>query len=82
MHAGLVAIAPALRRLPRLEILRTARSATTLRRRQQRPQLFVGAAEVHDEARLERVAQLAQDDALLVATQLGQRHRDARALSG
>ena len=40
---------------------------------------FVGAAEVRDEARLERVAQLAQDDALLVVAQLGQRHRDARA---
>ena len=40
------------------------------RRRQQRPQLFAGAAEVHDEARLERVAKLAQDDALLVTAQL------------
>ena len=34
-----------------------ARQLLLRRRRQQRPQLFVGAAEVHDEARLERVAQ-------------------------
>jgi hypothetical protein len=52
-------------------------------RRQQRPQLFAGAAEVHDEARLERVAQLAQDDALLVAAQLRERYpRHACALCG
>ena len=60
-----------------------ARQLLLRRRRQQRPQLFVGAAEVHDEARLERVAQLAQDDALFVAAQLRERHRRrACALGG
>eukprot|EP00964_Phaeocystis_antarctica_P116359 scaffold80296_cov48-Phaeocystis_antarctica.AAC.3 len=47
------------------------------RRRQKRPQLAAGAAEVHGEARLERVAQLAEDDALLVTAELRQRHRRA-----
>eukprot|EP00964_Phaeocystis_antarctica_P152284 scaffold120117_cov59-Phaeocystis_antarctica.AAC.2 len=47
------------------------------RRRQQRPQLAAGAAEVKGEARLERVAQLAEDDALLVTAQFRQRHRRA-----
>ena len=36
-------------------------------------------AEVHGEARLERIAQLAEDDALLVSAELRQRHRGARA---
>jgi hypothetical protein len=36
-------------------------------RRQKRLQLGAGAAEVHGEARLERVAQLAEGDALLVS---------------
>ena len=52
------------------------------RRRQKQPQLAVSAAEVHDEARLERVAQLAEDDALLVGAELRQRHRGARARGG
>eukprot|EP00964_Phaeocystis_antarctica_P039757 scaffold22740_cov66-Phaeocystis_antarctica.AAC.1 len=50
------------------------------RRRQKRSQLAAGAAEVHGAARLERVAQLAEDDALLVTAQLRQRHGGARAV--
>ena len=58
--------------------LRTATQALLpQRRRQKRPQLAAGAAEVHGAARLERVAQLAEDDALLVTAQLRQRHRGA-----
>eukprot|EP00964_Phaeocystis_antarctica_P137595 scaffold102178_cov69-Phaeocystis_antarctica.AAC.5 len=49
------------------------------RRRQQYPQLVTGAAQVPGEARLERVAQLAEDDAVLVGAELRQRHRGARA---
>eukprot|EP00964_Phaeocystis_antarctica_P108719 scaffold73263_cov65-Phaeocystis_antarctica.AAC.2 len=48
------------------------------RRRQKRPQLTAGAAEIHGASRLERVAQLAEDDALLVTAELRQRHRRAR----
>ena len=50
------------------------------RRRQKHPQLAAGAAEDHGEARLERVAQLAEDDAVHVGAQLRQRHRGARAV--
>ena len=49
------------------------------RRRQKHLQLATGAAEVHGEARLERVQQLAEDDAVLVGAELRQRHRGARA---
>eukprot|EP00964_Phaeocystis_antarctica_P022872 scaffold12773_cov64-Phaeocystis_antarctica.AAC.4 len=44
-------------------------------RLRQLPQLAVGAAEGHGDLRIERVAQLAEDDALLVTAQLRQRHR-------
>ena len=44
------------------------------RRQQKRPQLAAGAAEVHGDARLERVAQLEKDDTLLVTTELRERH--------
>eukprot|EP00964_Phaeocystis_antarctica_P025426 scaffold14290_cov63-Phaeocystis_antarctica.AAC.6 len=47
-------------------------------RLRQLPQLVVGAAQEHGEARLEHVAQLAEDDALLVTAELRERHRDAR----
>ena len=57
--------------------LRTATQPLLQRRRQKQPQLVTGAAEVHGEARLERVAQLAEDDALRVTAQLRQRHRGA-----
>ena len=39
-------------------------------RLRRRPQLVAGAAEVYGEARLERVAQLAEDDAVLVGAEL------------
>eukprot|EP00964_Phaeocystis_antarctica_P157586 scaffold127862_cov75-Phaeocystis_antarctica.AAC.2 len=49
--------------------------------RQQRlrwlPQLIAGAAHGHGEARLEHVAQLGEEDALLVAAQRHERHRAA-----
>eukprot|EP00964_Phaeocystis_antarctica_P009095 scaffold4934_cov63-Phaeocystis_antarctica.AAC.2 len=48
-------------------------------RLRQRPQLAVGAGVAHGDAWIERVAQLAEDDALLVTAQLRQRHRAARA---
>ena len=51
------------------------------RRRQKHLQLATGAAEVHGEARLERVQQLAEDDAVLVGAELRQRHRGARAVA-
>ena len=47
-------------------------------RLRQLPQLAASAAEGHGDARVERVAQLDEDDALLVTAQLGERHRDAR----
>eukprot|EP00964_Phaeocystis_antarctica_P160407 scaffold131973_cov72-Phaeocystis_antarctica.AAC.2 len=47
-------------------------------RLRQRPQLAVGAAECHGNAWIELVAQLAEDDALLVTAQLRQRHRARR----
>ena len=40
----------------------------------QRPQLAAGDAEVHGDARIEHVAQLAEDDARLVAAELRERH--------
>jgi len=43
-----------------------------------RPQLVADAAQGHADARVEHVAQQDEEDALLVAAQLGQRHRDAR----
>eukprot|EP00964_Phaeocystis_antarctica_P160322 scaffold131851_cov75-Phaeocystis_antarctica.AAC.1 len=49
---------------------------------QKRPQLAAGAAEVHGAARLECVAQLAEDDALLVTAQLRQRHRRRSSARG
>ena len=48
-------------------------------RLRQRPQLLAGAAAVYGVARLEHVAQLAEDYALRVTTQRRQRHRGARA---
>eukprot|EP00964_Phaeocystis_antarctica_P115664 scaffold79647_cov59-Phaeocystis_antarctica.AAC.1 len=51
------------------------------RRRQKHPQPTAGAAEVPGEARLKRVAQLADDDAVLVGAELRQRHRGARAFA-
>eukprot|EP00964_Phaeocystis_antarctica_P100152 scaffold65836_cov54-Phaeocystis_antarctica.AAC.3 len=45
------------------------------KRLRQRPQLAVGAAKGHGDAWIEHVAQLAEDDALLVTAQLRQRHR-------
>eukprot|EP00964_Phaeocystis_antarctica_P136680 scaffold101136_cov68-Phaeocystis_antarctica.AAC.2 len=42
------------------------------------PQIAVDAAEGHGEARVKNVAQLGEEDALLVTAQLRQRHR-ARA---
>eukprot|EP00964_Phaeocystis_antarctica_P128491 scaffold92278_cov62-Phaeocystis_antarctica.AAC.10 len=45
----------------------------------QPPHLAAGAAVAHGDARIEHVAQLAEDDALLVTAQLRQRHRGARA---
>eukprot|EP00964_Phaeocystis_antarctica_P161688 scaffold133788_cov69-Phaeocystis_antarctica.AAC.1 len=47
-------------------------------RLRRRPQLTAGAAQVHGGARLEHVAQLGEEDALLVAAQRRQRHRGAR----
>eukprot|EP00964_Phaeocystis_antarctica_P116260 scaffold80203_cov73-Phaeocystis_antarctica.AAC.8 len=58
-------------------------------RLRRRPQLIAGAAQGHSDARLEHVAQLAEDhalrvlaqghsDARLVTAQLRQRHRGAR----
>eukprot|EP00964_Phaeocystis_antarctica_P065350 scaffold39418_cov50-Phaeocystis_antarctica.AAC.3 len=47
-------------------------------RLRQRPQLAAGAAEGHGDAWIERVAQLAEDDALLVTAQLRQRHSRRR----
>eukprot|EP00964_Phaeocystis_antarctica_P108737 scaffold73267_cov67-Phaeocystis_antarctica.AAC.3 len=44
-------------------------------RLRRRPQLVAGAAQGHGEARLEHVAQLGEEDALLVTAQLRQRHR-------
>jgi hypothetical protein len=49
------------------------------RRLRHRPQLAAGAAEGHGDARIERVAQLAEDDALLVTAQRRERHRRACA---
>eukprot|EP00964_Phaeocystis_antarctica_P054867 scaffold32268_cov58-Phaeocystis_antarctica.AAC.3 len=43
------------------------------------PQLFAGAAEVHGEAWLEHVAQLATDYALLVTAELRERHHRGAA---
>ena len=48
-------------------------------RLRQRPQLAAGAAEGHGDARIEHVAQLAEDDALLVTAQRRERHRGPRA---
>ena len=44
------------------------------RRLRQRPQFVAGAAEGHGDARVEHVAQLAEDDALLVTAQRRERH--------
>eukprot|EP00964_Phaeocystis_antarctica_P108397 scaffold73003_cov64-Phaeocystis_antarctica.AAC.3 len=46
-------------------------------RLRQPPQLIAGTAQVHGEARLEHVAQLADEDALLVTAQREERHRGA-----
>ena len=48
------------------------------RRLRQRPQLAAGTAEGHGDARIEHVAQLAEDDAQLVTAQRRERHRGAR----
>eukprot|EP00964_Phaeocystis_antarctica_P073818 scaffold45346_cov61-Phaeocystis_antarctica.AAC.5 len=52
------------------------------KRRSQRPQLAAGAAEGHGGTWIERVAQLAEDDALLVTAQRRERHRRAGATRG
>ena len=53
-------------------------SQLLLQRLRQRPQLAVGAAVAHGDARIEHVAQLAEDDALLVTAQRRERHVAAR----
>ena len=52
------------------------------RRLRQRLQLAAGAAEGHGDARVEHVAQLAEDDALLVTAQRRERHRGATRAHG
>ena len=47
----------------------------TPQHRRQRPQVAASAAEGHGDARVNRVAQLDEDDAQLVTAQLRQRHR-------
>eukprot|EP00964_Phaeocystis_antarctica_P116416 scaffold80357_cov63-Phaeocystis_antarctica.AAC.3 len=51
-------------------------------RLRRRPQLIAGAAQVHGGARLEHVAQLGEEDALLVTAQRHERHRGARRGGG
>eukprot|EP00964_Phaeocystis_antarctica_P126479 scaffold90162_cov56-Phaeocystis_antarctica.AAC.7 len=46
------------------------------------PQLLAGDAEVHGDARLEHVAQLGEDAAVLVTAQLRERHREGAAHRG
>ena len=45
-------------------------------------QLVADAVEGHGDARIEHVAQLAEDDAVLVTAQLRERHRGAAAARG
>ena len=63
--------------LPCLAAQRCGRLVVSLqllaRRLRQLPQLAAGAAEGHGDARVEHVAQLDEDDALLVAAQRRQR---------
>ena len=65
--------------LPCLAAQRCGRLVVSLqllaRRLRQLPQLAAGAADGHGDARIEHVAQLDEDDALLVAAQRRQRHR-------
>ena len=49
-----------------------------MRRLRRRAQLIADAAEVNGDARLQHVAQLGEDDALLVTAQRHERHRGAR----
>eukprot|EP00964_Phaeocystis_antarctica_P107660 scaffold72338_cov51-Phaeocystis_antarctica.AAC.3 len=71
---------------PRLEAQRCGRlviSPQLLQQRlRRRPQLIADAAQVHGSARLEHVAQLDEEDALLVTAQRRQRHRGERAAAG
>ena len=55
--------------------LRTATQGLLPQRLRRRQQLVADAAQGHGHARVEHVAQLAEDDALLVTAQLRQRHR-------
>ena len=51
-------------------------------RLRQHAQLIAGAAELHGEARLEHVAQLGEEDALLVLAQRRERHRARKKTRG
>ena len=59
--------------------LRAATQALLQRYPRRRPQLVADAGQGHGDARVERIAQLDEEDALLVAAQPGQRHRGALA---
>ena len=67
--------------MPQLAAQRCGRLVASLqllpRRLRQLPQLVADAGEGHGDARVERVAQLDEEDALLVAAKRGQRHRAA-----
>ena len=69
--------------MPQLAAQRCGRLVASLQLLQRyprrRPQLVADAGQGHGDARVEHVAQLHEEDALLVAAQRGQRHRDARA---
>ena len=69
--------------MPQLAAQRCGRLVASLQLLQRyprrRPQIVADAAQGHGDARVERVAQLHEEDALLVAAQRGQRHGDARA---
>eukprot|EP00964_Phaeocystis_antarctica_P095276 scaffold61782_cov78-Phaeocystis_antarctica.AAC.3 len=71
---------------PQLGAQRQGRLMTSPQLLQQRvrrlTQLVADAVEGHGDARIEHVAQLAEDDALLVTAQLRERHRGAAAARG
>jgi len=72
--------------MPQLAAQRCGRLVVSLQLLQRYPrrraQLVADAGQGHGDARVEHVAQLDEEDALLVAAELGQRHRDARAIAG
>ena len=82
--AELLRLAQLLAADPQLAAQRCSRLVTSLQLRQQRlrrrPQLVADAAQGHGDARVEHVAQLDEEDGVLVAAELGQRHRDARTI--